>query len=105
MGHWCVELRFKGVLSTACDISLRDFLRELEKGALFWEDAALQVHHLQDCLQVEEKGPLLWWGHTPASGHNMRHSRWNVSWILPLIVPTAEHLCGGHNWTTLHSSP
>lgn len=41
----------------ACDTSFIDTLRELEKGALFWEDGALQAHDL--ATTGKKKGPFL----------------------------------------------
>lgn len=78
------------VLSMACDISFIDTLRELEKGALFWEDGALQMHHLAT------RWPLPLVGSGPR--HHWQHEAWQVGHQLD-FAPT-----GPHCWALLWSA-
>ena len=81
-------------------------LRELGKGALFWEEAALQVHHLAtDCHYVENKGPFLLVG--SGSCYPATQEAWQVECQLDfaLLLPTAGHLCGVQELYKLTEQP
>lgn len=73
----------------ACGIGLMGSLRELGKGALFWEEAALQSYPLaMDCHHVEQKGYLLLVG--SGSCHSPTQEAWQVECQLD-FAPTGSH--------------
>lgn len=100
----CMDLCFRGegLIHGLWDQPMYS-LRELGKGALFWEEAALQVHHLATVM-LKIKGPFFWWGQVPATTQCRRLGKWNVSWILPYYSPLLGTFVGCTNCTNLQSS-
>lgn len=97
-----MELCFRGLsLTQVLWYQPYGCFERLGKGALFWEDAALQVHHLATeslCVEETEPFPLVGSG----SSHHPQQEAWQVErqsdffWIFSLTSP--------HCWAHLRSA-